>query len=135
MLKKTKIIFIKLLTSLNIFKIDLFEIIFKISSYLTGRNRSFYDIKHEFKSVLRFLDKIDIFIDAGANKGFYSDLVLKKNCKANIFLIEPNKKNNFDIYRITPGIPRKVNYSYFDEVFSTNNYIAINRKFFSRNLN
>lgn len=39
------------------------------------------------------------------------------------------KKNNFDIYRITPGIPRKINYSYFDEVFSTNNYIAVNKKF------
>jgi hypothetical protein len=45
------------------------------------------------------------------------------------------KKNNFDIYRITPGIPRKVNYSYFDEVFSTNNYIAINKRLFSRNTN
>ena len=39
-------------------------------------------------------------------------------------------KNNFDIYRITPGIPRKVTYSYFDEVFSTNNYIAVNKSLF-----
>jgi FkbM family methyltransferase len=65
----------------------------KLSFFLTGRNRVYYNTKHEFKTILRFIDKINIFIDIGANQGFYSDLVLKNNDKANILLIEPNKKN------------------------------------------
>jgi len=269
-----KIFFIRLFSLLNIFKVDFFEIIYKLTVYLTGRNRSYYNIQHEFRSVLKFIDKINIFVDIGANKGLYSDLVYKHNNEANIFIIESDKKcfnflkkkyfkkiniklfnvalssvkkikqfyssydsglnsyfnrkfqldsrvsknllltlkfkksftisclrfldffkknfnegdkkiidlvkidtegseldilkgmgpaiknikiiqfefgssnmdskvffiefylffmnNNFEIYRITPGIPRKVKYSYFDEIFSTNNYIAVNKFLFKK---
>lgn len=273
-MRNIKKIIIKLLSLLNFCRVDFFEIILKLSFFMTGRNRSFYNTEHEFRSVLKFINSIDVFIDIGANVGSYSDLLLNYNKKTNMFLIEPNKKNfnflkikykkknnikifnvalgsntknkyfysskrgsgldsfynrkfqidhrikskdgfqlikfkksylaksglfkdlyksitknnnkkvidlvkidtegseldilkgmgqnciknikiiqfefgssnidskkffiefyiffkknNFDIYRITPGIPRKINYSYFDEVFSTNNYIAVNKKF------
>ena len=269
-----KILIIRLFSSLNIFKVDFFEIMYRLTTILTGRNRSYYNIKHEFRSVLKFLHKVNIFVDIGANKGLYSDLVHKHNSEANIFIIEPDKKcfqflkkkyfkkiniklfnialgsdkknkqfyssydsglnsyfnrkfqldyrvkktvlstlkfknsftvncsrfldffeknlngnnkkiidlvkidtegseldilkgmgpaikkikiiqfefgssnmdskvffiqfylffmkNNFEIYRITPGIPRKVTYSYFDEIFSTNNYIAVNKFLFKK---
>ena len=274
-LRYLKISFIQLLSFLNFFKVDFFEILYRLTAILTGRNRSYYNIGHEFKSVLKFIDKVNIFVDVGANKGLYSDFVYKHNSKASIFIVETDKrsfsflkskyskkeniklfnialgsekkrknfyssyksglnsyfnrkfqldsrvknsklltlkfkknfninclrfldffkpsfylidrdnkkiidlvkidtegseldilkgmgpiiknikiiqfefgssnidsknffiefyifftKNNFDIYRITPGIPRKVTYSYFDEVFSTNNYIAVNKSLF-----
>ena len=90
-----KIFFIKIISHLNIFKIDFFEKTFKLSFLLTGRNSSSYNIKHEFYSVLKFINKVSIFIDIGANKGLYSDLVLKHNNKVNAYLIEPNKKSSY----------------------------------------
>lgn len=46
---------------------------------MTGRNRSYYNTDHEFRSVLKFINSIDVFIDIGANVGSYSDLLLNYN--------------------------------------------------------
>lgn len=134
-----KTLFLKIFSYLNIFKIDFFEKIFKIAFLLTGRNSSSYNIKHEFLSVLIFIKKVNIFIDIGANKGLYSDLVLKHNNKANAFLIEPNKKssyflnkkylkkNNIKVLNFSLGLKskKKTFYSSYNDGLDT----CYNRKF------
>ena len=59
--------------------------------FLISRGKGFnFSINLELKNVLKLRNKINVFVDIGANKGKYTDEILKRFPNAKGYLFEPN---------------------------------------------
>ena len=63
-------------------------------SIMISRGKGFnYSNYEDFKNVLSLLKNIKTFVDIGAHKGLYTDLILKEFPNSKGFLFEPDKKS------------------------------------------
>lgn len=59
--------------------------------FLISRGKGYnFSINSEFKNVLKLRNKIEVFVDIGANRGRYTDEILRKFPNAKGYLFEPN---------------------------------------------
>ncbi len=73
------------------------ELLSKVLSWFLGFGYGAESLESEIKSFKSFIPNGKVFIDVGANKGLYTDALMKQFPKfSNVFLFEPSS-TNFDI--------------------------------------
>jgi FkbM family methyltransferase len=106
-LKQTIILIFSFLPDFILLK---FEQLFSIA-----RGKGFnFSLKSEFKNVLKLNDKINVFVDIGANKGGYTDEILKIFPNAKGYLFEPN----LNLFKFLQKKYKKKNITVFNNAFS-----------------
>ena len=83
--------------------------------FLISRGKGYnFSLNAEFRNVIKLINKVEVFIDIGANEGSYTDLILEKFPKAKGYLFEPNTV----MHRLLKKKYKNFNITVFNEALS-----------------